>query len=73
MASPNSSHAPVFVVSSENVERSAKLAWAQVRPVAENVSEPAIGRATGFLPSELCYKAMNMAVEEYPNQVRRSS
>jgi hypothetical protein len=63
------SQTPLLVLSSENVEQGAKLAWSQVSSVAENVSEPTVGRATGFLPSELCYKAMNIALEEYLQKV----
>jgi hypothetical protein len=63
-------HASVVVVASENVERNANLAWEQVYRIAEGVPEPTIGRASGFLPTELCYKAMNSAVEEYPEKLR---
>lgn len=63
--------APVVAVSSENVEKSAKLAWEQACRLADGVSEPTIGRAAGFLPTELCYKAMNLAVEEYTEKVKR--
>lgn len=67
-----SNQPPFLVLSSENVEQSAKLAWNQISSVAENVSEPTIGRATAFLPSELCYKAMNIALEEYLQKVEIS-
>lgn len=63
-------HTSVVVVASENVERHANLAWEQACRIAEGVPEPTIGRASGFLPTELCYKAMNSAVEEYPEKVR---
>lgn len=63
--------APVVAVASENVEKSAKLAWEQAYRLADGVSEPTIGRASGFLPTELCYKAMNLAMEEYPEKVKR--
>lgn len=59
----------LIVHSFEIIEQSAKSAWDQVSPVAENVSEPTIGRATGFLPSELCYKVMSLALEEYLQKV----
>lgn len=69
MATTNQIHEPVIAIVSENVERNAKLAWDQVYAVADSVPEPTIGKASGFLPSDLCYKVMNGAVEEYPDKV----
>ncbi|KAJ5500617.1 hypothetical protein N7453_009668 [Penicillium expansum] len=69
MATTDQIHKPVIAIASENVERAAKLAWDQVNAVADSVPEPTIGKATGFLPSDLCYKVMNGAVEEYPDKV----
>lgn len=64
---------PLLVHSSDNIEQGARLAWNQVSSVAEDVPEPTIGKAAGFLPSELCYKAMNLALEEYLQKVEIAS
>lgn len=69
MATTNQIQEPVIAIASENVEQAAKLAWDQVYAVADSVPEPTIGKASGFLPSDLCYKVMNGAVEEYPDKV----
>ncbi|KAJ5946408.1 hypothetical protein N7454_003247 [Penicillium verhagenii] len=68
MSTDSQRHPPVIPFSSENVAQLAKLAWGQVSLVAEGVSEPTIGRASGFYPSDLCFKAMSLAVEEYPGK-----
>lgn len=73
MSTNNQSSPPVISYCSENVTQLAKLAWGQVSPVAEGVPEPTIGRASGFLPSDLCFTTMSSAVEEYPGKVGRSS
>lgn len=72
MATDEQFHTPVIAITSESVQQNAKLAWDQISRVADAVSEPTIGRATGFLPSELCYRAMSVAVDEYPDKVRKA-
>ena len=50
----------VISFSSKNVERLAKQAWEQVSIVAKGVPEPTIGRASGFLPSDSCFRVMSL-------------
>jgi hypothetical protein len=60
---------PVISFSSGNVEQLARQAWEQISPVAEGVPEPTIGRASGFLPSDICFKVMGLALDEFPGKV----
>ncbi|KAF4235739.1 hypothetical protein CNMCM8980_003210 [Aspergillus fumigatiaffinis] len=59
----------IIAIGSENVRSAAAAAWSQIRSYAVSLPEPQKGRATGFLPSELCYNAINAAVKEYPEKV----
>jgi hypothetical protein len=59
----------IIAIGSENVRSAAAAAWSQIRSYAVSLPEPQKGRASGFLPSELCYNAINAAVKEYPEKV----
>lgn len=59
----------IITIRLENVKSAAVAAWSQIQSYAVSLPKLQKGRASGFLPSELCYNAINTAVKEYPEKV----
>ncbi|KAL2812906.1 hypothetical protein BDW59DRAFT_167684 [Aspergillus cavernicola] len=62
----------VFAISSDEVKIAAINAWNEIKDYAISLPAPQKGRAAGFLPTDLCKAAIDVAAREYPEKASYS-
>ncbi|KAJ0417349.1 hypothetical protein BJY00DRAFT_208091 [Aspergillus carlsbadensis] len=57
-----------IVIKSAGVQNAVLNAWNEIKDYIPLLPAPQKGRAAGFLPTDLCKDAINVAIREYPEK-----